>query len=355
MRYVTLTTLISIMLSTSGVVPMQQAVAQDVKPPEPFYVLKRETKFPGNKVGWDYLNFDKSSRRLFIARRDEGVWVYTPDTGKMEKIRQSENANGVALAPDLNRGYTTNRDGTSTVFNLKTLKPITRVKVAEDNDANAYDPATHQVAFVNGDSNGVTLLNAADNNVVTKITLDSEKPEFPAVDGHGMLYIALQDKNVIGAIDLRRHTMTARWPTTGCTQPTATRIVPGGKRLLVGCRGDKPVLLVMDTSDGHIVATVPIGHGVDAVQYDPASGMIFASAGVDSSVTIIHAAGNDSYAAVDTVGTRPMARTMEFDPKTGALYLVTAEYNMRPSADGKSKPVTTFRPNSFTLLTYVKE
>ncbi len=346
--------LASVVLSGFVAAASHGAQAQDQASPTVSYALKSETKFAGQKVGWDYLNFDAGSRRLFIARRDAGIWAYSPDTGSMTMVKQSENTNGVALAPDLGRGYTTNRDGSTTIFDLKSLAPIARMKVAEDNDANIYDAATRQVVFVNGDSNSVTLLRTQDNKVAGKVVLDSEKPEFPAVDGTGTLFVALQDKNVIGVIDLHKQTMTARWPTTGCTLPTATRMIPGQKRLLVGCRGDKPVLLVMDTTDGHVVSTLPIGHGVDAVQYDPGTGSIFASAGVDSSVTVIHAGAADSYRVVDTVGTRPMARTMAIDPKTGALYLVTAEYNILPPKDGK-KPVTVFRPGSFVLLTYTKQ
>ncbi len=325
------------------------ALAEDVSG----YRLESELKLPGKKVAWDYLFFDDHTRRLFISRGPMGVSVYAPDTKELQgPIAQSEGAHGVALASDLGRGYTSNADGTATVFDLASLKTIAHIKVAPDNDAATYDPVSKRVIFINGDSSSATFLDATTNTVLGTVALDSRKPEFPSVDDRGRLYDAIQDKNEIAVLDTNAMKQLARWPTGACALPTATRMDIADHRLFVGCRGDAPVLAVIDTDSGAVVATLPIGHGVDAVDYDPGTKTIYASNGIDSNFVVIDQSGPDTYKLNETVYTRPATRTSALDPKTKKFYTVTAEFSVAGALVDRKN--TRYVPDSFTLLTYSK-
>ena len=90
---------------------------------------------------------------------------------------------GVALAPELGRGFVSNGgDNTVTIFDLKTLKKLDSVKVGDRPDAILYDPFTKHVFTFNARSKDSTVVDAASGKVVGTIPLGG-KPEFPATDG----------------------------------------------------------------------------------------------------------------------------------------------------------------------------
>src|SRR5581483_10040760 len=130
-------------------------------------------------------------------------------------------------------------------------------------------------------------------------------------------------------------------------------------RLFLGCKGANPVLAVMDAKSGKVVATLPIGRGNDGVVYDPAQKRVFASGGLDGNIVVYAQTGPDAYKLATAFTTRPIARTLALNPKTGRLFTATAEGMVDPA-----KPVNTkagpFYPNryyddTFTLLTYAPE
>jgi DNA-binding beta-propeller fold protein YncE len=315
---------------------------------DPHYQLESEIKMPGVKIVWDYLAFDTANRKLYINRRANGVFVYSPDDNKMlGLIEKSEGSNGVALAYDVNRGYSSNDNGTSTVFDLKTQKTITTVKDGEDNDANVYDPFSKKIIWINADAGTATFGNAADGKILGKAPLNSKKPEFPAVDGKGKLFVNIQDKSEVAVFDTDTMKELARWSTAPCQLPTALVMDPASNRLFIGCRSDKPVLAVMDAASGKVVASLPIGRGTDAAAFDPETKKIFVTGGLDAKLTIIQQKSADEYAVVEEVATRLQARTIAIDPKTKKVFTVTAAFGP-PGPDGRQQA----RPDSFALLIY---
>ena len=327
------------------------AAAQD------HYRLESAVVLPAAAPAWDYLSLDAERGHLFIGRRDDGVTVFDVRANRVVgAIADSNGANMATLVPEFDRGYTTNGDGSSTIFTLSTLKTVSRFKFGDDADAAYYEPVTKQLAFMMGDSKLITFVDAKTGRVTGKLSLDSEKIESGAPDGDGNMLVALRDKNQIVKIDLRSRRLTTTWDTVGCMQPTGVAIDRVQRRLFVGCRGTVPVLAVINIDSGAVVTTLPIGRGNDGVVYDPQTHRIYASNGVDANLVIFDRTGADTYKLVEAVTTRPTARTMALDPATKKVFTVAAEGRVDPA-----KPVNTatspFYPNvffadTFTLLTY---
>jgi DNA-binding beta-propeller fold protein YncE len=322
-----------------------------------FYRLESAVMLKSAEPDWDYVTFDPARGYLFIGRRGEGAVVFDVKTRKVVRtIDKTDGAGGVTLVPEFDRGYTANEDGTTTVFQLSTLKTIDRVKFGENADSGFYDPVTKQIAFTMGDSSAVAFVDAKFGKVLDSLTVDSKKLDGTAPDGEGNLLMALRDKNLVVKIGVAQRKVAAQWPTTGCEQPTGLAYDKEHKRIFVGCRGPKPVLAVMDAGSGQVVTTLEIGRGNDGVVYDASTHRIYTSNGVDANLVIYEQVDPNTYKLVEATTTRPYARTMALDPTTKKVYLVTAEGTADP-AKKINKGVAPFYPNryfpdTFTVLTY---
>lgn len=322
-----------------------------------FYRLESATTLKSHEPDWDYVTLDQSRGLLFIGRRGDGVGVFDVRSRKLIRtLDRTDDANAIALAPEFDRGYTANGDGTTTVFRLSTLKTIDRIKLGEDIDSAFYDKASGQVAFTMGDSKTVAFVDAKTGAVLGNLVLDSKKLDGTVPDGQGNLFMALRDRNQVVKIDVVARKVTSEWPTAPCEQPTGIAYDGGQKRIFVGCRGKAPVLAVMDADSGKVVTTLEIGRGNDGVIYDAASKRIFTSNGVDANLVIYDQIDADTYKLAQATTTRPYARTMALDAKTKKIYLVTAEGIVDPSRK-INKGVAAFYPNryfpnTFTVLAY---
>ena len=164
-----------------------------------YHVIK--TYKLGGEGGWDYLTLDSSSRRLYISRATH-VIVIDADSGKpVGDIPDTPGVHGIALAPELGRGFVSNgREGTVTIFDIESLKLITKVKAGDNPDAILYDPATKRVFAFNGRSQDATAIDAAKGTVLGTIKLEG-KPEFAVSDGKGEIFVNIEDKSQLDAID----------------------------------------------------------------------------------------------------------------------------------------------------------
>jgi streptogramin lyase len=323
----------------------------------PHYRLESAVTLPAAAPSWDYLAFDSTRSRLFIARRADGVTVYDAVAGRaIGDIANSQGANATLLIPEFDRGYTTNGDGSTTIFSLSDLKTIRRAKIGESADAGFYEPVSKQIVFTMGDDKAIAFFDAKSGIALGKLEMSSEKLEATAVDGNGNVYIAQRDRNSIVRIDVAHRKITAEWKVANCEQPTGLAIDRANQRLFAGCRGKEPVMAVVRYDSGTTVGTFQIGRGNDGVIYDAQTKRIFTSNGIDGNVVIFEQSGPDAYALVEAVTTRPMARTMAYDPVTKKIFLVTAEGVADP-AKKINTAVAPFYPNSyypgtFTVLTY---
>ena len=322
-----------------------------------FYHLESAVTLKGAAPDWDYVTLDPARGYLFIGRRGDGVTVFDVHAKKaVRNIDKSEDANAIAVIPEFDRGYTINGDGTTTVFQLSTLKFIDRVKIGEDADSAFYDPVTKQLAFTMGDSKKIAFVDAKTGKVVGELPMDSKKLDGTVPDGEGNMFMALRDRNSVARIDVAQRKVTADWKTAPCEEPTGIAFDKANKRIFVGCRGKNPVLAVLDSDSGKVITTLEIGRGNDGVIYDPATHKIYTSNGVDANLVIYDQVNPDTYKLAEATTTRPYARTMALDPKTKKIYLVTAEGTADP-AKKINKAVAPFYPNryfpdTFTVLTF---
>jgi DNA-binding beta-propeller fold protein YncE len=326
----------------------------------PGYHLESAQSLPGASPSWDYLTLDSTRGLLFLGRRADGVTVYDTASHKVVgQIAQSGGADIAAIIPEADRGYTANEDGTTTVFRLSTLETLQRVKLGEAADAAFYEPLTGQVVFTLGDSNELVFLDSRTAKPKGRLHMDAKELEGVAADGRGFLYVNERDRNRLAKVDARTRTVVAEWPLPGCEMPTGLAIDSQSGRLFAGCKGEHPVLAVVDAETGRVIATEPIGRGNDGVIYDATSRRVFASNGVEANIVVFDRLGPDAYKFAGAFTTRPIARTMCIDPKTRKIYTMTAEGVVDPA-----KPVNTragaFYPNRYldntlTLLTYAPD
>src|SRR5579863_6569672 len=302
----------------------------------------------GGEGGWDYLKLDPDSRRLYISRATH-VMVIDADTGKpVGDIPDTPGVHGIALAPDLGRGFISNgREGTMSIFDLSTLKLIKKVPVGENPDAILFDPATKRVFTFNGHSHDATAVDAATGEVVGKIPLDG-KPEFAVTTGAGEIFVNLEDKSEILALDPQNLKIKSTWPLTPCQEPSGLAIDIKNRRLFAGC--DNKLMAAVNADTGKVITTVPIGDGVDANGFDPETGFAFASCG-EGVLTVTHEDSPDTFSVVQSVPTQRGARTMAVDTKTHQIFLVTAKFGPPPAAtEQQPHPRPPILPDSFVVL-----
>jgi DNA-binding beta-propeller fold protein YncE len=307
----------------------------------------------GGEGGWDYLTVDADARRLYLSRGTH-VMVLDADSGKsVGDIADTPGVHGIALAPDLGRGFTSNgREGTVSIFDIKTLATSSKVKVGDNPDAILYDPATKRVFTFNGRSKDSTALDGATGKVLSTIKLDG-KPEFAVSDAKGEVFVNIEDQSEIEVIDPNKLEVTAKWPLAPCTEPSGLSIDRKNRRLFVGC--DNKMMAVVDADNGKVLATPAIGDGVDATAFDPETGLAFASCGQDAVLTVVKEESPGKFSVAENVKTQKGARTMALDAKTHNVFVVTAQFGPPPAATAANPhPWPTTVPNTFVVLVLAK-
>lgn len=323
-------------------------------PPRPAssgYHLVKKVKI-GGTGGWDYLEVDPATHRLFITRGTH-VIVVDPDQGKVVgDIPDTQGVHGVALADEFNKGFTSNgRSADSTIFDLTSLKTAGTAKADKDADAIIYDPFSKRVFTFNGDANTASAIDAASGKPVNTFKLGGG-PEFAATDGKGKVFVNLEDKSSLVKFDATTLKIENTWPLAPCESPSGLAIDAAHEILVVGCHNK--MMAFVDGNSGKVLGTVPIGQGVDANRFDPVTGYAFASCG-DGTITIAHEDSPTSFSLVETIQTQRGARTMAIDYATHVVYTVSADFGPAPAATADNpRPRPAIIPDTFTLLVYGK-
>ena len=311
-----------------------------------YHVIK--TYKLGGEGGWDYLNLDSSSRRLYISRATH-VIVIDADSGKpVGDIPDTPGVHGIALAPELGRGFISNgREGTVTIFDIESLKLITKVKAGDNPDAILYDPATKRVFTFNGKSHDSTAIDAAKGTVLGTIKLEG-KPEFAVSDGKGEIFVNIEDKSQLDAIDPNKLEVKSRWPLAPCEEPSGLAIDRKNRRLFAGC--DNKMMAVVDADSGKVLATPAIGDGVDATAFDEGTSLAFASCG-EGVLTVVHEDSPAKFSVAENVKTQEGARTLALDEKTHEVFVVTAKFGPPPAPTPENpRPRHAILPDTFVVL-----
>jgi DNA-binding beta-propeller fold protein YncE len=302
----------------------------------------------GGDGGWDYLTADTAARRLYISRATH-VIVLDLDSGKtVGDIGDTPGVHGIALAPELGRGFVSNgREGTVSIFDMKTLATSSKVKVGDNPDAILYDPATKRVFTFNGKSQDSTAIDAEKGTVLGTIKLGG-KPEFAASDGKGGVWVNIEDKSELVSIDPSKLEVKSKWPLAPCKEPSGLALDKKNHRLFVGC--DNKMMAVVNTDTGKVLATLTIGEGVDATAFDDETGLAFASCG-EGVLTVVKEETPDKFSVAENVPTQAGARTMALDSKTHNVFVVTAKFGPPPAATADNPhPRRSILPDTFVVL-----
>jgi len=308
------------------------------------YVLDKKIPVPGDG-GYDYVAIDQVNNHLFVSHGTAFNVIDIATEKPIAVIEGMKGVHGIAIVNDVNKGFISDGKAKAVVVvDLTTFKIIKTITLPEeDEDGIIYDPYSKKVFVFNGDSKSTCVIDINKLELVKTIGLGGG-PEFAVSDGKGLIYNNLEDQNCIKVIDTKTMEVKATYPLSPCGGPTGIAYDATNKRLFTGCRTNKG-MSVVDAVSGSVITTLPIGAGVDAVVYDPATKLIFCSNG-DATTTIIKQESADSYKVIQTLATQVRAKTMALDPKTHKIYLSVAEL-----VPGTRNIV----PGTFTVLVYKME
>jgi DNA-binding beta-propeller fold protein YncE len=303
----------------------------------------------GGTGGWDYVSTDEQHHRLYVSRGDRVLVLDTVSGKAIGEIPGTPGVHGIALAPDLGLGFTSNgRDDSVSAFRLDSLAVVDTIKVSGRNpDAILYEPRSRRILTFNGGSANVTAIDARTRKVVGTLAV-SGKPEFAAADGRGQVFVNIEDRNTLAVIDAATLAAPKYLALGGCERPTGLAIDERRTRLFSVCGNKK--MIVVDGRSGSVVGELPIGSGVDGAAFDPGLDLAFSSNG-EGTVTIVGSDSAGKLAVVDTVATQRSARTIALDATTHRIYLPAASFEPAPAPTAEQpRPRPAMIPDSFVIL-----
>jgi len=312
-------------IGLAAVALLAGTVAHPIAAPA-FKVDKYDIKGEG---GTDYVTVESATGRVFVSRSTH-MMVVDGATGKVVgDIPDTPGVHGAGLVTKVGHGFTTNSgDQTVTMFDLKTLAPIKKIKIGPGLDGIMYDEADNKIILTNHSRPGtLTAIDPDSGDVVATVELEDNAPEGAAADGKGHIFVNNEGKSTIQVIDVKTWKATASWPLAPCEGPTGIAYDGATNRIFSGC---SKTSVVVDASSGKVVATIANGTRVDALGWDPSEKLIYIPNGGEGNVTVVHQDAADKYSVVATVATFAGAKTITVDPKTHRAYLFQPERGPAP-------------------------
>lgn len=300
----------------------------------------------GGTGGWDYLLADPGAHRLYVTHNSRVEVLDTATGQSVGAITGLKATHGVALDAAGQLGYISDGGANAVVvFDRKSLATVATIPVGTNPDGITFEPVTKTVWAFNGRSNNVSVIDTASRSVVATIALPG-KPEFPQPDGKGHVFVNIEDRNSIVALDARSKASTATWQLSDCSSPSGLAIDRSHNHLFAVC--DEKKMAIVDTGTGKQIGTAAIGENPDAAGFDAQHQLAFASTG-DGLLTVVDVASG--YKTVESLPTMKGARTMAYDQANDRVYVVSAEYGASPAptaANPSPRPAVT--PNTFQVL-----
>jgi YVTN family beta-propeller protein len=331
MKNILLTVLLSLVVTAAGRADTTYQLLKDIP--------------VGGDGGWDYLSVDSSGQRLYVSHGTKVVVINLANDSVAGEITNTPGVHGLAPAPELGRGMVTcGRENKAAIVDLKTLQILSKVDTGANPDGMLYEPGRQEFYTFNGHGESATVIDAKSSKVVATIPLGG-KPEFAAADEKaGRVFDNLEDKSEVAVIDAKKYEVANRWPIAPGEEASGMAFDAKNHRLFLGCHNN--LMVMMDSTTGKVLATVPIGEGVDANAFDPETQLAFASCG-DGTTTIAREDG-DKLTVVQTLKTEKGARTMTIDPTTHKIYLASAKFEEPAAGQRRGKMI----PGSFKILVY---
>lgn len=308
------------------------------------YAPTKTLAVPGDG-GWDYLSVDEAARKLYVAHGNKVDVIDLDVKTVVGEITNTPGVHGLAPCPDLGLGVVSvGQENQADIVDLQTLQSLARVPTAAGPDAVLYDAGRQEAYLFCGRAHAATVVNVPSRQVTATIPLPG-RPEFATVDrAAGRVYDNIEDQDEVAVIDTQTHQVVTNWPCAPGREPSGLAMDTRHHRLFIGCRNQK--LVMMDSTTGRVLDTLPIGAGVDACVYDPHIHVVFASCG-DGTTTIARVRG-DHFKWLQTLQTMPGARTMAVDPVEHNIFLAAAKFTPGPAGRRQGKII----PGSFEILAY---
>jgi DNA-binding beta-propeller fold protein YncE len=326
--------------ATAGPTFADPAPAADPAHPTGLHVVGR---IPGPDGGWDYASFDVSHHRVLITHSDVVIAIDAA-TGKLDPaFAKGDHLHAAVPVPGTDLIVTTNSgDNSARIVSAKDGQLLASIPTADDADGAAYDPKSGLVVVICGDAGTLTLIDPKAMKAVGTIVV-GDHLEFGQPDGKGLFYVNVASKNQVAVVDLAARKVLRRYDLTDCRRPTGLAYV-AGDRVISACADGG--VEIMDAASGKAIATFKVGGFPDAVIYDARRKLAFIPSALGGALSVIALDGAANNTIIDTVPTQLGARTGTVDPKTGRLYLPTAEYIV-PTPAGQ-RPTT--KPGTFVVL-----
>jgi YVTN family beta-propeller protein len=322
------------------------------------YSLKAQTGSSGYKImnrfhiegdgGWDYLNVDESTGRIFVSHSNVVQVIDEKDGKLLGTIPDTKGVHGIAIATDLNKAFISNgRDSSVTIIDLKSLAFIAKVPVTGQNpDAILYDPFSHKVFVYNGRTANATVIDGTTNKVISTIKLDG-KPENSVTDNAGKVYVNIEDKNEIEVINSTTDKVEQRWSIAPGEEASGMALDNENHRLFTVC--SNKLMVVLDALSGKVLTTLPIGDGCDGAAFDPALKRAYSSNG-EGTMTVVQEINPDQFKVLENVPTLRGARTITIDKKTHHIFMSAAEYETPDPSAGNTNRRPSVSPGTFMVL-----
>jgi YVTN family beta-propeller protein len=336
---------LSLLLATAAALAIVGASAQ-AQAPSGYKVVKEVSL--GGPERWDYVVYDAPSHRVYVAHGDRISVVDGKDGKLIGEVTGVANTHGIGVAGG--KVYTDDGEAAQAIaFDPKTLKVLKQIPAKDDADAITVDPKSGHVFIAAGDAKTVTVIDSKTDAVLANIDAGG-KVEYLVPGDDGKVYVNGEEKKEIVRIDVASNKVDAHWPIPGCTSPHGLAIDTAGHRLFSTCVNK--VMTVVDTTNGSVVATLPIGQGTDAAAFDPVRKRAFSSNG-EGTITVVDAKDPKAMSVIETVPTRVTGRTMGIDPASGRLFVAAAEIDPKAAVPagpngrpGRPRPI----PGSLKLM-----
>jgi DNA-binding beta-propeller fold protein YncE len=306
-------------------------------------------KFPvEGDGGWDYLNVDESTGRIFISHGTVVNVIDEKDGKLIGTIPDTKGVHGIAIATDLNKAFISNgRDSSVTIINLSTLAFITKVTVTGQNpDAIIYDPFSHNVFTYNGRTANATVIDGLANNVIATIKLDG-KPENSVSNGKGKVYVNIEDMSEIAVINSLTNIVEHTWSISPGEEASGLALDNENHRLFTVC--SNKLMVILDASSGRVITSLPIGDGSDGAVFDPALKRAYSSNG-EGTLTVVQEISPDEFKVLENVTTQRGARTLTVNKKTHHIFMSAAEYEVASPSAGNTNRRPAIKPGTFVIL-----
>jgi len=317
----------------------------------PYHVTKRAKV--GGDGGFDYVYADSADRRLYVARGGTTARVSAYDLDTLTLVGEIANTNARGAATDAKYHHGFSSSSPVAMWDSKTLAVIKTIPVQGRPDGILGDPFNHRIYVFSHSEPNVTVIDANDGSVLGTISLGGA-PEQAVTDGHGHIYIDLEDKDKIAVVDAKTMKMTGTYDLAGKGGGPGGLAIDAKNHILFATCHDPQTVVILDARDGKILETLPIGRGTDGATFNPATGEAFSSQG-DGTLTVIKETSPTTFVVEQNVATTQGAKTLTIDTKTGRILLIAAEYGPAPAADPNAAPGgrrqrRPMLPGSFTIL-----